>query len=260
MVEEANRVLRSEIVEHKITEKALAKSREELREIAAISSTAREQEKQRIARELHDELAQTLTMLTMDLYGLEPQLPKGNAILTNKIAEMQKMIDGAVAATRRIASDLRPLLLDDLGLISATQWLVQNFQQRSGIRCDLVVEPPQFDLEDPYATAAFRIMQEGLANIARHAHASHAQISLIRHEGNIRLRIRDDGRGFDPAAPRKANSFGLVGLRERASLVEGTICIDTAPDKVRQSKSAFRCAPGLTCGMWRKVTKAGYGW
>ncbi|AOK47555.1 histidine kinase [Burkholderia sp. MSMB617WGS] len=221
----ANSELRREIAERERAEEALARSREELREIAAISSTAREQERGRIARELHDELAQTLAMLRLDL---ERVSTAGNE-LAGRFSEMRGLLDGAVAATRRIASDLRPLMLDDLGLVPAIQWLVQAFQQRHGIDCSLIVEPPELDLGEPQASTTFRILQESLTNVGRHARASHVDIRLIADDREVMLCIRDDGVGFDTANPRKPNSFGLVGLRERAYLVQGTLSVETAP-------------------------------
>jgi signal transduction histidine kinase len=132
---------------------------------------------------------------------------------------------------RRIAADLRPLMLDDLGLVPAAEWLVKNFRERYGVACDLVVEPADLQMDDPQATAVFRIMQEALANVARHAGASQVDISLRHDGGEITLQVRDDGRGFDPASARKPNSFGIVGLRERAHLVDGVIAIETAPGR-----------------------------
>jgi len=223
----SNRDLRREVEERVRAERALQASREELREIAAISATAREAEQRRIARELHDELAQTLAALKNDLEWLIDRVPQDDAPLARKIAAMHTMARGAVAATRRIASDLRPLMLDDLGFAAAMQWLVEDFRHRHGIACALHVDPPELQLDEPYATAVFRIAQEALANVARHAAASHADVDLVHRDDAIALTIRDDGAGFDPGAPRKSSSFGLVGLRERAYLVGGTLQITT---------------------------------
>ncbi|MBZ5789439.1 MASE4 domain-containing protein [Burkholderia contaminans] len=223
----SNRDLRREVEERVRAERALQASREELREIAAISASAREAEQRRIARELHDELAQTLAALKNDLEWLINRVPQDDALLARKIAAMHTLARGAVAATRRIASDLRPLMLDDLGFAAAMQWLVEDFRHRHGIDCSLHVDPPELQLDEPYATAVFRIAQEALANVARHAAASHANVELVRASHTIELTIRDDGAGFDPGVPRKSGSFGLVGLRERAYLVGGTLRIAT---------------------------------
>ncbi|WP_321966223.1 sensor histidine kinase [Burkholderia cepacia] len=223
----SNRDLRREVEERVRAERALQASREELREIAAISASAREAEQRRIARELHDELAQTLATLKNDLEWLIDRVPQDDALLARKIAAMHTLARGAVAATRRIASDLRPLMLDDLGFAAAMQWLVEDFRHRHGIECALHVDPPELQLDEPYATAVFRIAQEALANVARHAAASHANVALVQANQAIELTIRDDGAGFDPGVPRKSGSFGLVGLRERAYLVGGTLRIAT---------------------------------
>ncbi|WP_446900772.1 MASE4 domain-containing protein [Burkholderia sp. YIM B11467] len=223
----SNRDLRREVEERVRAERALQASREELREIAAISATAREAEQRRIARELHDELAQTLATLKNDLEWLIDHVPQDDAPLARKIATMHTLSRGAVAATRRIASDLRPLMLDDLGFAAAMQWLVEDFRHRHAIVCTLHVDPPELQLDEPYATAVFRIAQEALANVARHAAASHASVELVCGDDAIALTIRDDGAGFDPGVPRKSSSFGLVGLRERAYLVGGTLQITT---------------------------------
>lgn len=227
----SNRDLRREVEERVRAERALQASREELREISAISASAREAEQRRIARELHDELAQTLATLKNDLEWLIDHVPQDDAQLARKIAAMHGLARGAVAATRRIASDLRPLMLDDLGFAAAMQWLVQDFRQRHGIACTLRVDPPEQNLAEPYATAVFRIAQEALANVARHAAASQVDVELTCNDDDIALTIRDNGTGFDPGDPRKPGSFGLVGLRERAYLVGGTLGIDTARGK-----------------------------
>jgi PAS domain S-box-containing protein len=207
----------------------LRRSRNELRELASVAISVREQEKSRVARELHDELAQALTALKMDVNWLKERLPAGAQPLSSKLDSMQNMLDITVKATRRISSDLRPLMLDDLGLIPATEWLVNNFTQRTGIECEFAVDPPDLELQDPYATAIFRILQESLTNVVRHARASRVDITLDASDGDLTLRVRDDGCGFAAAVPRKPNSYGLVGLRERAYLLDGEITIETAP-------------------------------
>jgi signal transduction histidine kinase len=224
-------VIVRDVSERLRAEEALRRSKEELYEMATMSATAREQEKSRIARELHDELAQSLTALRMDVAWLGQRGAGADATSAAKLAAMETMLDRMVAATRRIAADLRPLMLDDLGLVPAAQWLVENFKERHGIACDIDIAPPDLELQDPQATAVFRIMQESLVNVARHAAASRVDITLSRANGEIRLRVSDDGRGFDLADPRKPNSFGLVGLRERAHLVDGRITIDSAPGR-----------------------------
>ena len=207
---------------------ALIRSREELREFAAAASSVREQEKGRIARELHDELAQGLTALKMDLNWAAARVAAGDGALVAKIAAMQSMLDGTVAATRRIAADLRPLMLDDLGLVPAAQWLVQGFRERSGIRCEIDVNPPGLELDEPYATAVFRILQESLTNAARHAHASLVRIGLHADAHDVTLTVHDNGRGFATGDPLKLDSYGLMGLRERVLILDGEVAIESA--------------------------------
>jgi hypothetical protein len=224
-------VILRDITDRVLADSALRRSKEELRELAAAASSVREQEKSRVARELHDELAQSLTALKMDVTWLKERVPAERQPLVAKLESMQEMLDGTVKATRRISSDLRPLMLDDLGLLPAAEWLVNNFIQRHGIHCRFTADPPDLDLQDPHATAIFRIMQESLTNVARHAHASNVDITLDGSAGEITLRVRDNGCGFAPADPRKPNSFGLVGMRERVYLLDGEIAVDTAPGK-----------------------------
>ena len=224
-------VIVRDVTERLRAEEALRRSKEELHEIATVGATAREQEKSRIARELHDELAQSLTALRMDVewlksHGVAPEGPSAK-----KLTAMETMLERTIKATRRISADLRPLMLDDLGLVPAAQWLVENFRERHGIECGITITPPDLELVDPHATAVYRIMQESLQNAARHAKASRVDVELACIDSHVRLRVRDDGVGFDLANPRKPNSFGLVGLRERAHLVDGEITIDTAPGR-----------------------------
>jgi signal transduction histidine kinase len=138
------------------------------------------------------------------------------------------MLDSAVASTRRIAADLRPLVLDDLGLMPAIDWLVQNFIQRTGISCQLDADE-ELELGEPHATAVFRIVQESIVNIAKHARAKHVSVAIVPVDGGLRLKVQDDGVGFDAGAARKLQSMGLAGLRERAHLLKGSVVVHSKP-------------------------------
>ncbi len=209
-----------------VTERARA--REELSAFASEAHAILEAEKTRIARELHDELAQSLTALKMDAIWVRDNFPANAQAAAAKLADMLGMLDATVASTRRIAADLRPLMLDDLGLVPAVEWLVQNFGQRTGVACTLTVDE-DVELHEPYATAVFRIVQESLANVAKHAAASEVHVRIDRVPGSVVLQVRDNGRGFLTNTPRKPYSLGLMGLRERTQLLKGNIHIDSQP-------------------------------
>lgn len=209
-----------------VTERVRA--REELAAFAAEASGVREQEKTRIARELHDELAQSLTALKMDTTWLRENLRKDPDGAAGKLAQMLEMLDASVAATRRIAADLRPLVLDDLGLGAAIDWLVQSFSQRTGVACVLDLDE-ELELPEPYATAIFRIVQESLANVGKHAGAKQVTVRVARDGDDMLLSVQDDGAGFRMTDPRKPQSLGLVGLRERALLLKGKVTITSEP-------------------------------
>ena len=219
-------------------EEALRKSRDEIQSLALAASTAREQEKSRIARELHDELGQALTALKIDVGWLREHLGEPPLEVALKIDAMQSLLDGTVAAARRISADLRPLMLDDLGLTAAAEWLVHNFTHRTGIACELEVGRGELDLPDPYATTVFRVLQECLTNVAKHADAGKVNVRLARSADEVFLTVQDDGLGFSPDAPLKPGSFGLIGLRERTYLVGGEVAIESAPE--RGTKVALR--------------------
>jgi PAS domain S-box-containing protein len=210
-------------------EEALRRSRNELQELGAAAHVTREQEKSRIARELHDELGQALTMLQMDVAWFKAKIPGDAPAFAGKLDRMEKLLKTTIAATRRIAADLRPLVLDDLGLVPALEWLVQNFTQRTGVSCELLIEDPRLELPGAQSTAVFRVVQESLTNIAKHAQATRAKVEVGKDDGVLTVRIQDDGVGFATDAPRKPNSLGLFGLRERASLLSGAATIASAP-------------------------------
>jgi PAS domain S-box-containing protein len=223
-------VILRDITVRKQAEDALLTSQRELRELSARVLEAREEEKTRIARELHDELGQMLTALKMDLAWLRERLPAaGDA--GAKGAEMSALLDRTVTATRRISADLRPLMLDDLGLADAAAWLVEDFGRRSGIAChtELAGSEALEDLPNTVATAVYRAIQESLTNIARHAGAKNAWVSLAVRDGWIHVEVEDDGRGFLAEDFAKARSLGLKGMRERIAYLGGLLEIARAP-------------------------------
>lgn len=210
-------------------EAELRRSKEELHELAAAANQLREHEQRRIARELHDELAQALTGIKMDVAWIKNKLPAEQSPITEKLKSLEALLDNTVAATRRISSDLRPMMLDDLGLVPATEWLVQNFTQRTGIHCELAIASAKLDLHDPEATTVYRILQESLTNVAKHAKASSVEITLAHNDGEISISVRDNGVGFSLESPRKQNSYGLIGMRERVYILGGEVQMESAP-------------------------------
>ena len=208
-----------------VTERVRAQ--EDLAALAMQAHDIREQEKGRVARELHDDLAQALSAAKIDAAWLKSNHSTSDAA-DAKFDDMIRMLDGAVTSTRRIAADLRPLILDDLGFLAAMDWLARSFEQRHGVRCELHTDATA-DVSEPYATVAFRMAQESLSNIAKHARAKNVKMIVTRVDGALRIRVIDDGIGFDSTAPRKAESLGLAGLRERARLVKGSVVVTSTP-------------------------------
>lgn len=204
------------------------RAQDDLAKLAAEAGAIREQEKSRVARELHDELAQSLTALKMDTIWVKENLGAGVETVQAKLDEMLKMLDASVASTRRIAADLRPLVLDDLGLMPAIEWLVQSFMERTGMACQLVADE-DLELGEPYATAVFRIVQESLVNVAKHSKARRVRVGVELAGSHLTLSVRDDGVGFDTGSGRKLHSLGLAGLRERAQLLKGTVDVRSRP-------------------------------
>ncbi len=226
----------SDITERKRTAELLSRSREDLRALAARLESAREEECVRIAREAHDELGQNLTAVKMELSGLRKSLAASKdrgfkAPLLEKIDSISKMLSGTVASVRRICSELRPSALDDIGLTAAIESHALQFQARSGVRCSLTLSAEPIAADAARSTVLFRIFQEILTNVARHAHASRITVSLKPAEGHAVLEVVDNGRGFAESAVRERKSLGLLGMRERALAVGGTVDIQSVPKK-----------------------------
>jgi PAS domain S-box-containing protein len=218
-----------DITARRRAEEELHKSHRQLRELSASLQAVREEERARIARELHDELGQHLTGLKMDLSWMGARLREDQAALAGKINAMKALIDSTVASMRRIASELRPTVLDDLGLAPAVEWLANDFAKRSGIRVVMDMDDVCAGLDNAVATSVFRIIQESLTNVARHSGASTVNLSLRQAEGRLIVEVRDDGRGMPADAGEKTRSFGLIGMRERAYMLGGQLNVLSQP-------------------------------
>lgn len=213
--------LHSMLQQQRQNEAEVRESRDRLRELSAALQTVREEEKTRIARELHDELGQALTALKMNTSAIENELKHTQAELKGRVTDMKQLIDTTVTSVRRISADLRPMMLDNLGLVPTLEWLTRDFAKRTGIAVDLDIPDENLGASGDAATAVFRIVQEALTNVARHARAEHVNVHVVRSGGNVVVRVRDDGQGFTEADMRKARSFGLLGMRERAYVLGG---------------------------------------
>jgi signal transduction histidine kinase len=206
-------------------------ARQQLRDLADYLQNAREAERKRVAREIHDELGQTLTALKFDLSQLVKQLPRDALASRDKADEMVFLIDHAIDTVRRVSTELRPGLLDDLGLAAAIEWQAEEFAQRTGIGIDLHLSKEAVVLESDVVTALFRIFQETLTNVARHARASQVRVELDVGPDQVMLRVRDDGRGITERELSSSEALGLLGMRERAHALGGEVAFEGVPSR-----------------------------
>jgi signal transduction histidine kinase len=218
------------INERKQAEEALRQSQEELRQLASYQERIKEDERKRIAREIHDELGQNLLALRIDISMLHARTGTTHPKLNRKVHSVLDHIDSTMKAMRAIINNLRPAVLD-LGLNAAIEWQVKEFQRRTGIECDLAMQEEELVVDDNRATALFRILQESLNNVLRHAQATRARIELEQVGSLLRMKVADNGIGIFPGCRRKANSFGLVGIKERISTLGGELVIETGQDR-----------------------------
>lgn len=228
LVEGDNRILFAarDTTERRRMEDRLRTSHEQLRALSSRLTTAREEERTRIAREIHDELGQRLMALKMELSSFEQQLSPGSKPLGTRARTGLELVEGLVQRVRDLATELRPAVLDQLGLETAVRWQAQEFQARTSIRCRVVSRNGERPVEEERATAVFRVLQETLTNVARHADASHVVIHLTQDDRALRLQITDDGRGISAAALSDPKSLGLLGMRERIRAIGGTVEIE----------------------------------
>lgn len=201
----------------------------ELQALVERSLKVREEEQARIAQEIHDSLGQSLTVLKMDLVAVGDRLGRRDRELGRKVAEMAARVDAAVEDVREIAAGLHPALIDQLGLSAALEWFVERFGRETGLSCrfeggESVAEP-----SPGRAIALYRIVQEALANVVRHAQAKGAVVSLVEDGADLVLRVTDDGKGILPDEIHKPRSLGLIGMRERARVLGGTFRVEGAP-------------------------------
>jgi len=211
-------------ISRKRIEEELKDSQIQLRELSSHLQSIREDERARISLEIHDDLGQLLTALKMDLFWLNKKIPTGNKTLLDKIGKMLELTNETIQSVKRMARELRPPLLE-LGVASAIENHVKEYQNHTGIECDVVIDPEDVVLDKDLSLAVFRISQELLTNVARHANASSVKVGLVTSEGLLELKVIDDGIGITKKKMNGNHSLGLLGIRERVRQWNGEVDI-----------------------------------
>ena len=244
----ANVELSAEIAQRKTAEEALKKSelhystlleqsdrlQEQLRRLSRQILSAQEDERRRISRELHDVIAQTLTGINIRLGALKKDAATNTEDLDRNIARTQQLVEHSVNIVHRFARELRPTVLDDLGLIPALHSFMKNFTEQTGVRTRLTALAAVEHLDIARRTVLFRVAQEALTNVARHAQATHVEVSIEKQPDGITMKVKDDGKSFsvDPSLPSKGGKrLGLLGMRERLEMVGGSFAVESVPGK-----------------------------
>ena len=223
-------VINSDITERKRGEESLVLQKEQLRALAERLQWVREEDRKLVARDLHDQIGQILTAIKMDLTWMTRHLPESQDKVLDRLAESIQSINDGVKVVRTICSGLRPGVLDDLGLAAAIEWQASEFASRNGVHCEVVVPPVDLHLDGDRATATFRIFQECLTNVIRHAQAKSVRVALCQEEENILLVVEDDGIGFcESDLSNTVGSLGLLGMKERAQFCGGDVLISSSP-------------------------------
>ncbi len=223
-------VLANEITEQHLAEERLKEAYDQTRKLTDHLQTVREEERMHIAREIHDELGQLLTVLKMDVSWLNRKIQPTTEPVQEKLKELLSLIDTTVKKVRHISSELRPSLLDDLGLVAAMEWHIEEFQKRSGIELESYMPATELILPEPVKIGLFRILQESLTNVARHSGAQRVIVTLLQKENTLILTIEDNGKGFD-AENSKKKTLGLLGMKERTLMIGGEYKITGVPGK-----------------------------
>lgn len=209
---------------------ALSQARSDLQKFSRTSQEAREQEKRRIARELHDELGQSLTALKLDAIWLQKKLQDSD-VLQDHIANMVGIIDRTIASSRRISSDLRPLMLDDLGLAEAIEWLCKDSTHNTGISVIVDIKGLNHIDDTAVASAVYRVIQEAVNNVVKHSQASKLSVVVQSDQQAAKLTVKDNGKGMSQEEENKRGSYGLVGIKERIYMLDGTVSITSEPGR-----------------------------
>lgn len=215
-----------DVTERKRTEEELQRSRDQLRALAARLQSVREEERTKVAREIHDELGQALTAIKIDLSSLSRELPADKKPASESIL---KLVDETIHSVRRISTELRPAILDAVGLVAAVEWAAGDFEGRTGTKCQLDLPQEDIAIDQERATALFRIFQETLTNVVRHAKATVVSVRLAKEDNNLTLGVRDNGIGVSEGQLSAGSSLGILGIRERALLLGGELTITGDP-------------------------------
>jgi len=215
-----------DVTEKRRADEALHASREELRRLSAAMNQLQENQRKRIAREIHDDLGQRLTALRLDVGLLNAELRDGMTAAAQRTGTMLELIDETLTTARRLAMELRPAILDDFGFAAAIEHEVDSFARRSGMEVALRIEPEEIAIESARATAIYRIVQEALTNVARHSGARHVEVRVERREGRVEAEVCDDGRGITDEELSNSSALGLIGIRERMFAFDGHATIE----------------------------------
>ncbi len=224
-------ILANDITEKLLADELLKKSLEDIRRLTEHVQRIREEERAHIAREIHDELGQQLTVLKMDVSWLNKKLGNKDESVKERLTELANMLDGTVKTVRRISSELRPSILDDLGLIAAIEWHLREFEKRIGIIAEFDELAEENFIPEAIKTGVFRIFQESLTNVARHAAASRVKVTLNVKKDNLVLTIEDNGKGFNIEKAKDKKTLGILGMRERTAMLGGSYEINSEPGK-----------------------------
>jgi PAS domain S-box-containing protein len=214
-----------DITERKRAEEAIRLQRDRLRSLAARVESVREEERKLLAREIHDQLGQELTAIKMNIAVLAAR-EKHDEEISVKMQYIRQLVDASILTVRKIATSLRPGVLDELGLTAAVQWQVAEFEKQFGIRCTHAIDRETILPSDGVSIVLFRILQESLTNVAKHAAATHVRVKMETVNDGLRLTVEDNGRGIDADHPGKKKSLGILGMKERAFALGGTVTID----------------------------------
>ncbi|MGD8738921.1 MAG: histidine kinase [Desulfobacterales bacterium] len=229
--DEMAKALEQRHAERERAEMELKRSQELFRNLSAHLQVVREEERTRIARKIHDDLGQALTALKIDLSWLDKKLANKQDLIGEKLQSMVTLVNETVETVQNVSEDLRPGILDDFGLPAALEWQAEEFQKRTGMECRTSVPAGEFDLNKEKSTNLYRIVQESLTNVIRHANATKVEINLHEEDGKLVLEVVDNGKGITQAAISDSKSFGLIGIKERVHSLGGKVYIAGAPNE-----------------------------